>query len=171
MKNVSVPLILLSQYLLQRVSIFYVCSFYVFILWLSLMHQLCSQHWFKLWSAAYKSKVLPWKKCYPITDEFIYHATVFHWSRITHICVGKLTTIGSDNGLSPGRRQAIIWTNARILFIIFLGVNFSEILIEIHTFAFMKMHLKMSSGKRRPFCIGFNVLYGRPMSLTFAVYR
>ena len=31
-----------------------------------------------------------------------------HWGRVTHICVSKLTTIGSDNGLSPGRRQAII---------------------------------------------------------------
>ena len=31
-----------------------------------------------------------------------------HWGRVTHICVGNLTTIGSDNGLSPGRRQAII---------------------------------------------------------------
>ena len=34
-----------------------------------------------------------------------------HWGRVTHICVGKLTIIGSDNGLSPERRQAIIWTN------------------------------------------------------------
>ena len=32
-----------------------------------------------------------------------------HWGRVTHICVGKLSIIGSDNGLSPGRRQAIIW--------------------------------------------------------------
>ena len=31
-----------------------------------------------------------------------------HWSRVTHICVGNLAIIGSDNGLSPGRRQAII---------------------------------------------------------------
>ena len=31
-----------------------------------------------------------------------------HWGRVTHICVRKLATIGSDNGLSPGRRQAII---------------------------------------------------------------
>ena len=30
-------------------------------------------------------------------------------------CVGILTIIGSDNGLSPGRRQAIIWTNAGLL--------------------------------------------------------
>ena len=34
-----------------------------------------------------------------------------HWGRVTHICVGNLTIIGSDNGLSPGRRQAD-WTNS-----------------------------------------------------------
>ena len=54
-----------------------------------------------------------------------------HWSRMTHICVGKLTIIGSDNGLSPGRCQAIIWTNAEILLIGPLGTKFSEMLIEI----------------------------------------
>ena len=31
-----------------------------------------------------------------------------HWGRVTHICVDKLTINGSDNGLSPGQRQAII---------------------------------------------------------------
>ena len=31
---------------------------------------------------------------------------------MTHICVSELTIIGSDNGLSPGRRQAILWNNA-----------------------------------------------------------
>ena len=31
-----------------------------------------------------------------------------HRGRVTHISVSKLTTIGSDNGLAPGRRQAII---------------------------------------------------------------
>ena len=38
-----------------------------------------------------------------------------HWGRVTHICVGNLTIIGSDNGLSLGRRQTIILTNAGIL--------------------------------------------------------
>ena len=38
-----------------------------------------------------------------------------HWGRVTHICVSKITIIGSDNGLSPGRRQAIIWTNENVL--------------------------------------------------------
>ena len=80
------------------------------------------------------------------------------WGRVTHICVGKLTIIGSDNGLSPGRRQAIIRTNAGILFIGTLGTNFSEILSEIPTFSFKKMYLKMSSGRWRPFCLGLNVI-------------
>ena len=81
-----------------------------------------------------------------------------HWGRVTHICVSKLTSIGSDNGLSPGRRQAIIWTNGGILLIEPLGTNFSEILIAIHTFPFKKIHLKMSSSKWRPPCLGLNVL-------------
>ena len=68
-----------------------------------------------------------------------------HWGRVTHICVSKQTKTGSDNGLSPGRRQAIIWTNAGILLIQTLGTNFSEILGEIHSFSFSKMHLKMSA--------------------------
>ena len=77
---------------------------------------------------------------------------------MTHICVGKLTIIGSDNGLSPERRQAIIWTNAGILLIGPLGTKLNEILVEIHTFSFKEMHLKMSSAKWRPFCLGLNVL-------------
>ena len=81
-----------------------------------------------------------------------------HWGRVTHICVGKLTIIGSDNGLTPGRRQAIVWTNAGILLIWPLGTNFSEILIAIETFSFKKMHFKLSSGKWRPSCLGLNVL-------------
>ena len=77
---------------------------------------------------------------------------------MTQICVSKFIIIGSDNGLSPIRRQAIIWTNAGILLIRTLGRNFSEILIQINTFSNKKMHLKMPSGKCRPFCLGFNVL-------------
>ena len=81
-----------------------------------------------------------------------------HWGRVTHICVGNLSIIGSDNGSAPGRRQAIIWTNAGILLFQNLGTNFSEISIKIHTFSFKIMHLKMSSGKWRPSCLGLNVL-------------
>ena len=46
-----------------------------------------------------------------------------HWGRVTHIYVGKLTIIGSDNGLSPGRHQAIIWTDAGILLIGPIGTS------------------------------------------------
>ena len=70
-----------------------------------------------------------------------------YWGRVTHICVSKITIIGSDNGLSPGRRQATIWTSVEILLIGPSGTNFSEILIEIYTFSFKKMHFKMLSGK------------------------
>ena len=92
-----------------------------------------------------------------ITHTIVVNWTLTHWGRVTLIFVGKLTNIGSDNGLSPGRRQANIWTNARILLIGPLGTNFSEIFIGIHTFSFRKMDLKMSSAKCRPFCPGLNV--------------
>ena len=96
---------------------------------------------------------------YPIT-KYLYKPCLYltHWGRVTYICVSKQTSIGSDNGLSPSRRLAVIWTNAGILLIGHLGTNFSEISIEIHIPSFKKMHLKMSSGKWRPFCLGLNVL-------------
>ena len=43
-----------------------------------------------------------------------------------YIYVNNLTIIGSGNGLSPGRHQAIIWTNAKTL-----GTNFSEIFFKV----------------------------------------
>ena len=81
-----------------------------------------------------------------------------HWGRVMHICINNLTIIGSDNGLSPGWRQAIIWTNAVMLLIGTLVINFNEILMEIHIFSFRKINFKMLSGKWRPFCLGLNVL-------------
>ena len=87
-----------------------------------------------------------------------------HWGRVTHICVSKITIIGSDNGLAHGRRQAALWTNAGILLIGPLGTNFSEILIEIHTFSLKKMHLKLLSAKWRPFCLGLDVLTSSGLS-------
>ena len=77
---------------------------------------------------------------------------------MTHICIGNLTIIDPDNGVLPGRRQAIIWTNAGILLIGPSGTTFGEILIEILKFSFKKMLLKVSSANWRPFCLGFNVL-------------
>ena len=79
-----------------------------------------------------------------------------HWGRVTHISVGNLTKIGSCNGLSPARRQAIIWTNDGILSIGTLGTFFKE-LIEIRTFSLKQTHLEMSSAKCS-FRLGLNVL-------------
>ena len=59
-----------------------------------------------------------------------------------HICVSKLSIIGSDDGLWPGRRQAIYWTNAELLLIRTLGTNVNDILGEIKTFSLKKMYLK-----------------------------
>ena len=65
-----------------------------------------------------------------------------HWGQKTHICVSKLTITGPDNGLSPGRRQAIIWNNAGMLLIQTLGINVSEIIIKMNTFQLKGMYLK-----------------------------
>ena len=81
-----------------------------------------------------------------------------HWGQVTYICVSKISINDSGNGLSPARRQAIIWTNAGIWLSWTLGTNVSEILREIHTVSFKKMHLRMSSAKWRQFCLGLNVL-------------
>ena len=78
--------------------------------------------------------------------------------RVTHTYISKLAIIGSGIGLLPRRRQATIWTSTGILLIGLLGTKFSKILIEIYTFSFQTMHLKDSSAKWRPFCLGLNVL-------------
>ena len=93
-----------------------------------------------------------------------------HWGRVTHICVGKLIIIGSDHGLSPGRRHAMISTNVVIWSMGLLITNFSEIFIEIHTFSFKKMHLKMSSAKWCLFCFDLNVLIYLDFAVIFTYF-
>ena len=92
---------------------------------------------------------------------------------MTHICVSQIITIVSDNGLSPDRRQAIIWNNDGILSFGPVERHFSEILIEIYAFSFKKMNLKMSSGKWRPSCPGLNVLIYEPQlcSVSYAAHH
>ena len=78
---------------------------------------------------------------------------------LTHICVGKLTIIGSDNDLSPVHRQAIIWNiiNWR------LGNKLQWNFIRNSNIFIQGMHIKMSSVKWRPFCLGLNVLNVIPL--------
>ena len=86
-------------------------------------------------------------KCYGLSD----------WGLVAHIFFGNLTIIGSDNGLSPDRRQAITWASAEISFMGPLK-KLQWNLKKNHTFSFKRMRLKTSSANRRPFCLGLNVL-------------
>ena len=70
----------------------------------------------------------------------------------------KPISIASDNGLSLGQHQAIIWTKAWILVIRPLWTNLNEILIEIYTVSYKKIHFKMLSGRWWPYCLGLSVL-------------
>ena len=56
--------------------------------------------------------------------EIVQRYILTHCGRVTHICISKLTIIGSDNGLLPDRYQAIISTNAGIVLIRNLGTGF-----------------------------------------------
>ena len=94
-------------------------------------YQLYGLHCFSWWPCAIK-----WRNI--CTHGDAHYITL--WGRVTHICVGKLTIIGSDNGLSPRRHQAIIWTNVEILLIRPLGKKMSEILVEVHAFSLKIMH-------------------------------
>ena len=128
----------------------------------------CSENWVKIHKFSYKmhSKMssVKWQPfCLSLS-------VLTRWGRVTHICIGNLTIIGSDNGLSPGRRQAITWTNVGLLLIGPLETNFSEMLIQIHTFLFRKIDLKMSSGKWWPFCFGLSVLKQCSHVVLCAVY-
>ena len=84
---------------------------------------------------------------------------------MTHKCVTKslnLPPLVSGNGLSPGRRQTIIWANAGIVLIGTLKTNLSEIFnqnwyIFIQENAFENIVWKMAAILSRPQCIKKNV--------------
>ena len=91
-----------------------------------------------------------------------------HWGRVTHICVIKLAIIGSDNGLSPERRQAITWTNAGILLIGPLGTNLCENFnqnsnISIQENAFENVFCEMAAILARPQCVNQPPVSAKPV--------
>ena len=61
-----------------------------------------------------------------------------HLSLVQYIYVSELVSIGSGNGLSHVRHQAISWNNADLLSIGPPGTNLIEIWIKIQSFSFMK---------------------------------
>ena len=69
----------------------------------------------------------PWCLCIKtrcLSDYFCQFPFLNHSGWVAHICISKLTIIGADNGLWPGRHQAITWTNVGILLIRTLGTHF-----------------------------------------------
>ena len=83
-------------------------------------------------------------------------------------CTAPLSCTHSHPHSFLGRRRAWPARECRMWEIVgLLGTNLSEIFIEVHIFSFKKMHLKMSSGKCRPFCLDLNMLithYNRVIS-------
>ena len=83
-----------------------------------------------------------------------------HWGRLTHICVSDLTIIASYNGLSPGRCQAIIWTNDGILLIgplgTYLSIWNSNIFIKENIFECVVCEI--ASSLPQPQCVNLVVL-------------
>ena len=146
---------------MKYLCIYTLMPFYFTMITASTSHKICTLFLFYYILRHLSILPIPWRL---ISKELMHHPYMFlckdltHWGWVTHICVDILTIIGSDNGLSPDQRQAITWTNVGILLIRPLGTNFSEMLIEIHTFLVKKIHFKMSSGKWRLFCLGLNVL-------------
>ena len=94
------------------------------------------------------------------------HIILTHWGQQTHICVGNLANIGSDDGLPPVRCQGIVWTNAAILLIGPLGTNFSEIWIGIQTFSLKKSIRKCRLRNGVRFCLCLNVWMQLPFYST-----
>ena len=144
---------------------------YLSMTWLKLTISLKGGHWWTM--------IITWLYNKPLHDVFPFvvedknllilcnhwplvavAVIITHWGRVMHICGSKLTITGSNNGLSPGRRQAIVWTNDGKLLIWPFRIRFSEISIEINIFSFKKMRLNKSLARCRPFCLGFNVLKG-----------
>ena len=112
--------------------------------WVKLIHSqrnhenpcLCYHHCVWKWPRWYDTKLQWWPGLHYYVHNYVartrrINITLYstHWGRVTHICEGKLTIIGSENGLSPGRYQAI-WSNAGIWLIGPLGTNFIEILTK-----------------------------------------
>ena len=82
----------------------------------------------------------------------------FNSSSDPYICVTNLGHLWLDNGLSPGRCQAIFWTNTGILSIGLLGTNSSAIFIEIYMFSFIKIIFENVVRKLGAIFPGLNVL-------------
>ena len=103
-----------------------------------------------------KMLCVKFQPCFPSLNVLSLVWSLIHFPQVPHIYFSE---IGSGNELSPVWHQAITWTNADLLSIRPLVMNFSEIWIKTQNFSFIKMHLKMLSAKWLPFCPGGMIWY------------
>ena len=93
---------------------------------------------------------------HPTCTQGFIHVT--NGSRVTHICISKLTIIGSDRGLFPSWHQAIIWTNAWILLIWPCGTYFNGFFEQYSYISIQENALENVVWKWQPFSLALNVL-------------
>ena len=94
---------------------------------------------------------LNWK-CLQNVDHFVLILT--HFPLVPHICVRELGQYWFRWWLVAYSASSHYWNQCWVIVNWTLSTNFNEIWIEIQHFSFMKMHLKISSAKWRPFCPG-----------------
>ena len=84
---------------------------------------------------------------------------IAHWGRVTHICVDKLIIIGSDNGLSPDRRQASHYLNQCSIIVNWILANIFQWKFNQNTAIFIEDYARenvvceMASTLSRPQCV------------------
>ena len=108
------------------------------------------------------SRLAHWRRAYGTNLTWLSIAYHIHNSFVAgqYTCINSLRTdnayirrwishIDTDNGQ--------IWNNGDFLSIGPIGINFSETVLEMQL-SLKKMHSKISSAKRLPFCLGLNSL-------------
>ena len=106
-----------------------------------------------------KSSILPPVSHFlPTPPQVDNYKALIHWARVTHICICKPYHNWFRLWLVAWTAPSHYLNNVGILLTGAFGINFSEMLIEIQTFSFKEMHLKMLSGKWGPSCLGLNVV-------------
>ena len=90
-----------------------------------------------------------WVNVFSLLDHQLYPATdsLTHWGRMTHICVSKLTIIGSDNWY----RLAGVKRLSEPMLGYYQLDRSKQTSVNSCIFQFRKLHLQLSSGNWRPF--------------------
>ena len=92
------------------------------------------------------------------------------WGWVKHICISKLTIIGSDNGLLPGRHQAIIWTNTGILL---SGKEnaFENVIYEMEASSSRPQCVHLFGCEARIFCTKYSmIIIALPLKVSLIVF-